>query len=275
MHISNNTRQKVKRLRLKFLMGRDFVINTGFKFKIKLSPKRDVDRLFYLGHFESATLKLFSDMIKSESIIFDVGANIGIYSLIAAKKIKTPGKIFAFEPSEWAFNRLKENISLNSVNSIELINKAVSNYNGKTDFYLCEDDAYNSLGSEPMQKVVAKKIVAVITLDNFCANEKIDKINILKIDTEGADFLVLKGAAGLLSKEQAPVIFCEYNRYTKASKDFELNDMLTFLEESNYHLYELKDNTLIPFDPVTSKADEIICLKENHHPLIPLPITRK
>lgn len=275
MTIFQRFKRKTKILKIKYLKRYEFIFKTGYKFKIKLDVRRDVDKLFYLDSFESSTLQLFSNLITPNNIIVDIGANIGVYSLIALSKYRNETFVYAFEPSDWAYNRLLENITLNSFNNVEIIKKAVSDHVGETEFHMCEDDAYNSLGAKPMKKVISSKYIELTTLDEFCKLKKIKKIDILKIDTEGADYLVLKGGVRILNGIEAPIIFCEYNRYTKADESFELHDMISLLESYQYRVYEINNKMLIPFIPEKSNADEIVCLKDEHLSRIPLRILKK
>ena len=86
--------------------------------KLLLNLKKDVDFLIYFDSFESKNLKLYQTMIKSGNIVFDVGANIGIYSLLASKSLGKDGQIYSFEPSETAFKRLNINVTLNNFKNI-------------------------------------------------------------------------------------------------------------------------------------------------------------
>jgi FkbM family methyltransferase len=264
MSIPDRIRRKIRNLQVSYSRKTEYTVKANFGFKIKLNITRDVDKFFFLEHFEPATLNFFSKLISSGNIVIDVGANIGIYTLIASKKLQNSGKVYSFEPSDWAYHRLIENINLNSFKNIVVIKKAVSDYSGKAEFFVCEDDAYNSLGANPIKKVTSKKIVDAITLDEFFEHFKIKKVDIIKIDAEGADFLVLKGGEKLIMTN-SPVIFCEYNRYTKARENFNLNDMLTLLENWKYKIFELDESKLIQFEPSTSNGYELICLKENHY----------
>ena len=91
-------------------------------------------------------------------------------------------------------------------------------------------------------------------------------IHLLKIDTEGADYLVLKGAAKMLDKF-APIIFCEYNRSTEKGFEYKLGDLIDLMKSKSYDLYEIKKGKLIYFDPVTSNSSDLICFKNSHQNL--------
>ncbi|MBZ0199932.1 MAG: FkbM family methyltransferase, partial [Ignavibacteriaceae bacterium] len=244
------------------LLNNEF-IHSRNKLKLKLDVTRDVDKHYYWGEFERENIKFFKSLVRQGQTIFDVGANIGIYSLTAARVMNNSGRVYCFEPSDWAYNRLRENVAINRFSNIEIIKKGVSNKSGTIDFYICHDDAYNSIGSKPMMEVEKVVPIQVTTIDEFCDAQKIPHIDILKIDAEGADYLILKGAKVMISKQNAPIIFCEFNRSISDGFDFSKNDFINYLVKNSFSAYELKDNKLVEFKH-DSSSNEIICLKPEH-----------
>jgi FkbM family methyltransferase len=256
--------RKSKNLLRKYILKKEFIKRTRFGFLIKLDVSRDVDKHFYWGEFEHDTLNFYNKILRTGSVVIDVGANIGLYSLIASNKVGREGQVYSFEPSEWAYSRLRENINLNDFKNIEICKFGVSDKKGVVKFYKCADDAYNSLGHHPMFAVKEVVEIEVDSLDNFCRERKISKVDILKIDAEGADYLVLKGAREILGFNESPVIFCEYNKSISEGYDFSRDDLILFLKERSYKVYELKNNGIVEFDPVNSDSNEIICMKKEH-----------
>ncbi len=232
-----------------------------FKIKLRINLKKDVDRGIYFGTFEFENTFLFFDLIKKGDIIVDIGANIGFYSLLAASKLQDGGKVYSFEPSKFIINELKSNIEINNYKNIEVFDFALSDSSGKKDFYRCEDDAYNSLLAKPMQKVVSIDSVDVITLDDFIMMNNISKIDVIKIDAEGLDYEILKGAQQTIMNFK-PIIFCEYNSYYLNDKS--KAEFIDYLERSGYELRFIKKNrfsfSIENFNQNTTSASEIICI---------------
>ncbi len=249
-------RNKLKRTGNK----KDYIHNTQFGFKIILDLSKDVDCNFFLLEFEYDYLRFFQKNLKQGSKVIDVGANIGIYSLLASKKIGSEGKVYAFEPSDWAHSRLVENLKLNCFKNVEVIKKVISDRNGTATFFICDDDAYNSLSFKPMKEVQRTENISMTTLDRFCEQRNVNNIDLLKIDTEGADYLVLKGAQKLLCSDNPPIIFCEYNRLIKSGFDFNLTDMENLLKDADYKLFEIRGKKLLEFDSTISQTSELICI---------------
>lgn len=243
-----------------------FVKRTGLGFRIILDTSKDVDKRFLFADFEQENFQLIKKITRKGWKVIDVGANIGLYTLTFAKYVgKKEGIVFAFEPSDEAFFRINQNIKLNNFKNIKTYKLGVSDEIGESEFYITEDDAYNSLGKTPMKKIIEKRNIPTITLDKFIEDNNLDEINILKIDTEGGDYLVLRGATKLLENKNPPIILCEYNRTTQSGYDYRLDDLIDFLKLKNYKIYEIVKKKLVSFNPMTSSSSELICIKENHH----------
>ena len=220
-------RRKYRLYLLNYLKRKNIILKSDLGFKINLDLSKDVDKNFYLDLFELENLNLFHQLISEDNIIFDVGANIGIYSLIAASTMSAGTRIFAFEPADGAYQHLLANIELNKFRNIIPFKLAIGDRKGIVSFYVCNDDAYNSIIDNTMRPVLNVENVELNTIDNFCQTNKIDRIDLLKIDAEGADYLILKGAMNILSQPNAPIIFCEYNRNIVKGINFSYQIYLT------------------------------------------------
>ena len=246
----------------------DYFYHSPYGASFVLNFRKDVDRYLFFDSFENETLKLFQCMVGREDVVVDVGANIGIYSVIASKKNSGGGKVIAFEPSDWANSRLLLNIELNGCRNVTVFGNAVSEKRETLQFHMCDDDAYNSIGAKPMHEVKTVKNVEAIALDDFIPSLGISRVDLLKIDTEGADYLVVKGFEKHLRKEDAPVIFCEYNRNIISGYEFQIHELYTFLVSLGFTIYELNGQALKVFDPATSCSNEIICVKPLKEPVL-------
>src|SRR4030067_2261687 len=165
MNLFFRAQRKTKKLVREYLLKNEFIKNSKYGFRIKLDISKDVDKFFYWGEFERDNLQFYKNVLNRGSIIFDVGANIGIYSLLASKIVGNASRIYSFEPSEWAYNRLIENIKLNNFKNINTYKLGISNKEGTVIFHKCEDDAYNSIGNHPMRKITEVSQINVISID--------------------------------------------------------------------------------------------------------------
>ena len=232
---------------------------------MRLNLSKDVDKGIFSGAFEFDNAFIFCYLIEKDNIIIDVGANIGFYTLLAAKKLKNSGIIYSFEPSKVAIQELQKNIELNKFRNVNVYDFALSDSSGKKEFYRCEDDAYNSLAANPMHKSVSKDIVDVITLDEFVKLNNIKKIDIIKIDAEGLDYSILKGSINSL-KSFMPILFCEFNIfYLDENSRREFHNLL---KEIGYEVFITKGHkftlTIENFDLLNNSNSEIICFPKKN-----------
>jgi FkbM family methyltransferase len=260
---SRRIRRKYRSYLISYLKRKNIILKSDFGFRINLDVTKDVDKNFYLDLFELENLNLFHQLVSDDNIIFDVGANIGIYSLTAASTMSASTRIFAFEPADGAYQRLLANIDLNNFGNIMPFKLAIGDRKGNASFYVCDDDAYNSIIDNTMRPVLNIEKVELCTIDNFCQSNHIDRIDLLKIDAEGADYLILIGAMNILSQPTAPIIFCEYNRNIVNEINFRLSDLLDFIRELKYDIYEISNGKLIKVKNLEN-ISEIICFKDYH-----------
>lgn len=213
--------------------------------KINLNIGNIVDgMLFFNGSYEEKWINSSIPLIKHKTFI-DVGAHIGIYSLFLTDYAK---KIYAIEPELSNFNRLVSNIAINSIKNVSTFNKAVYSVNNKKlDLNLHRDSGLHSLVLAS-QKSKSQK-VTTITLDYLIQKNKITNIGLIKIDVEGAEIEVLKGAKKTLKKYH-PTILIEINKPRLKNTNKAIN-IFIFLKKYSYSPFQLKDGKFIK----TSYAD--------------------
>ncbi len=160
---------------------------------------------FNLGEYESEKFMLSSECNKN-SIIMDIGANVGYYSVLLSTKFFS-SKVFAFEPFSSQYSFLEKNLKLNSLNNCFPLKLIVSdNCKPKKIYYSCDQ---NTGATSIHKKSKIFETVSSISLDVFCEKEKIDFIDLVKIDVEGHELNVLKGMAKLLKLKKVKNIFIE------------------------------------------------------------------
>jgi len=144
-------------------------------------------------------------------ISVDVGSYIGVISLAMSHFGPTKHFIYSFEADELNYLKLKENVCHSKSSSITIHKTAVANYAGLSDFTRYKEPGHNHLGLEISTSNVLTGVykVPVTTLDLFTNQIGVDKIDVLKIDVEGFDFDVLKGAKQLLKEKRIKVIVVE------------------------------------------------------------------
>jgi len=190
----------------------------------------------------------------SGSVVFDIGANIGQWSTLFLQTAKSQGLnldslvYHAFEPVPATRAELTANIAVAGFASLAHIQPvAMSDRIGEAHINLfgSETSGRNSLVDDPLQceKPLNRLTITTDTLDHFCSEQGIHHINFVKIDAEGHDFFVIKGASGLIEAERIDCIQFEYNRCWIDSRTF-LKDVFTVIEGSPYSLLRIRSDRL-------------------------------
>jgi len=180
--------------------------------------------------------------------LFDVGANVG--DVTARLRRCFPGAaVHCFEPFDNAFGRLRDRFREDP--NVHPVQSAVAERCGSATSYLCQKDTCNSLlapAAEARDWVSAKKItnvgsmeVPLVTLDEYCRKEAIDRIDFLKIDVQGAEMLVLRGAEGLLARSAISLLYLEANFVPLYQGQASFHELLAHLAERGYALFNLYD----------------------------------
>ncbi|MFV8226678.1 FkbM family methyltransferase [Christiangramia aquimixticola] len=166
--------------------------------------------------------------IKPTDNIIDAGAFDGILSLVYAEKAKH-GRIFSFEPDQYNIEKINGNFKLNiSVNNIQLRNKGLWSKTGKIKFF---EDGSVASSSFYKAKNSIEKIIQVIALDDFVEENKIEKIDFIKMDVEGAELEILKGAKKMLSQLKPNLSIATYHL---VEGELTYTSVENFFRETNY-----------------------------------------
>ena len=165
----------------------DFIIfKTRSKKIIKLRKQStDLMALTHVWLIEEYKKENFE--IKSNDVIIDVGAHIGLFTIYASQ-FCTNGKIYSFEPIVDNYELLLENIKLNNLDNVKSFNQAISNSNEPIKLFLNDDESGHSMFSQSSKSI----IVDSISLQKFFDENQIKHCNFLKLDCEGAEYEIIK-----------------------------------------------------------------------------------
>jgi len=246
-----------------------FVKAQGYKFFIDRRDFTISSHLIENKIYEPIETELVKSQINKGDIIIDIGANIGYYTLIFAGLVGENGKVFAFEPDPDNFALLNKNVKENKFENVVLINKAVSDKNGKTKLYLSENNKgdhriYDS--GENRRSIM----VDVVCLDDFLKDYK-DKINFVKMDIQGAEGNALKGMAGIIKNNKKIKILTEFWPMGLNNFYFDSRKFLGLLEDCGFSLYNIleagatriiKDELLKKYPADRINHTNLFCIKE-------------
>lgn len=159
--------------------------------------------LYIFGEYDYNNINLIKLLLSRKKVFFDIGANVGVYSLIASE-VKS-AKVFAFEPHPNTYKFLKKNVFKNHRNNIKSFNIAVNDKNGFVLISDYDDDSINKIASPNEGTIKVRSLRG----EGFCKKQKIIP-EIIKIDTEGSELRVLAGFGTILKK--IAVVFVEINK---------------------------------------------------------------
>lgn len=186
------------------------------------------------GVDEEHVSKLFCSLINKSDIVMDIGASIGYYTILAAKRAKM---VYAFEPLPFAYKRLVKNININHYNNVEAMQIGISYKSAIKTLHIPKMGVTGStFGKLVTSNHIIDIDIAVTTLDSF----KIQP-NLIKIDVEGAEVEVLKGMKNILNR--GTTIICEVHKPLIESMGYSMKDIDTIIHKHNYDIYHIqKDN---------------------------------
>lgn len=232
------------------------------------SDDKFVGQRIALGKYEEYESELMLRSLRraqGTSTAVDVGANIGYYTLLLAKVCK---KVYAFEPDKECFEILKKNIEENKLKNVTLINKAVSDKKGKVNFVVDKNNFGNSRIKSQRDCHVAKPprndvLIGTVKLDD----EVKERVDLIKIDTQGWEPKVIAGAKRIIKKYR-PIMFMEYSPTSYEENNLDYKTMLNFLRQIykniftiDYWFYCYKEG--IKVDLTTGYTDLVMGIKSN------------
>jgi FkbM family methyltransferase len=227
---------------------------------------------------EQAEQYLARRLVNLGMTVFDVGANVGDYSLLLSELVGYIGKVYAFEPTSSTFQKLQQRIAQQSIKNITALKAAVfSRITSVTLNEFPEDySAWNSIGKPSMLNpstgvdyipIVANETVETITLDSFCQEYGIEQIDYLKVDVEGAESDVFQGAQHLLQKQAIRFIQFEVSQKMLEGLNRKAKDTFDVLIQNGYECHRITST-----GKIAEKVDDSNSFYENYIAFPSIPI---
>ena len=219
------------------------------------------------GLYEKEEIFIYKKIIKAGDIVIDVGANEGYMSLIFSKLVGERGLVFSIEPDKYNVERLKKNMALNKYSNVNVFECAVGKEKSVVQFYYTLDPdsggggAWGSLLKNPMSNADASVEVQVETLDSLLSN--VENVSFIKIDTEGSEYDVFKGAEGIIDKAK-PVISFEVNLSKWADMETSVSHMFNYLESKGYNLYLPMNGRLTKLEWLNSRIMNVFAIHKTN-----------
>lgn len=192
-------------------------------------------KIFFNRGFEHKTISVIKKHVKEGMVVVDIGANIGLYSILLSRLVGEKGKVYAFEPDNEIYDILIENLKLSKCFNVEVCRKALSDKNSTVVLTRPEDnsgDAFNFI--KEVTDNSSPNTLQTETLDSFLNDRLISEIDFIKIDVEGAELLCLRGAQKTLLKSTSISIVSEcYEKFLQRF-NHKVSDLLIYMNNLGY-----------------------------------------
>ena len=237
----------------------DIVAANGMKFFLQLDPQdmaqRDVIAHFLGGQmYEHETSLLFLKTLRPGDSAIDVGGNAGYFAMLAATLVGAQGRVVTAEANPGLAKLICDSAALNDISHLSVENVAISDSNGQIVFGSNGSNDSNG-GVVPEKKPgealessesVTQFVARAETLDSLASRSGLDSIRLLKIDTEGHELNVLKGADGLLRGRKIDFIAAELNLPGLERNRTNQHKLRQFMLEHGYHMFLLDHDGALP-----------------------------
>jgi FkbM family methyltransferase len=222
----------------------------GFMWSLNLREGIDL-AIYLLGGFEVKTLHAYKRLIKEGDIVIDIGANIGAHTIPFSNLVGDTGKVFAIEPTAYAFLKLLKNIFLNSnlsprISPHQLMLMADNNLRLPKFVYSSWPlESARDLHKELKARLMTTEGASSCTLDSFVLKAGINHVDFIKLDVDGNEFDVLAGAKSLLLNSK-PKIILELAPYCFGSNQKKFDSLIEVLWSMGYRLSNISNGKELP-----------------------------
>lgn len=225
----------------------------------------DISRCTYVdGRYEPNEMFAMSRLLGPGMCIVDAGANEGLFTIVAARITGDGGMVHSFEPSPRERRRLQANLAINGLTNVKVHPAALGRAAGRSTLRIAgaSHSGHNTLGGFMYAGTVHEESVEVdvVTLDQAVAEEKLARLDLLKIDVEGSEAEVLNGADGVLRKMR-PVVIAEAQDASLRQMGSSVAELLTLLRSYDYDVQVFgPSGTPEPLQDDGSTSLNLLCL---------------
>jgi FkbM family methyltransferase len=217
--------------------------------KLVVPSNEDVGRsIAYLGSYEPEETDYLLRTFRPDDVCFDVGANIGYYTTLMARAVAS-GHVHAFEPDPVCSSLLELNVRINELSNASLNRTAVGAQPGRAQLVRSTDSGFNSLRDTGRRPVSSMVDVPMSTIDSYIETSGTGRVDIFKVDVEGAEGLVLEGARRLLADPGKRPRLILLELFEPNQKPFNVGvwEIVDLLGQRGYEPFVVLEGKAIPY----------------------------
>jgi len=211
---------------------------------VRVHPHDDLSRALYIsGLYEPSTMIVLQRVLKPGATFIDIGANAGLFSMLASRWVGAEGRVYAFEPSEREYRRLLDHLALNRLTNVTAVRQAVADHQGPVQLRVATfpNAGHNTLGESfayPTVQVERIEPVEAITLDRFAQIHSLPRVDAIKMDIEGGERAALAGSRAILDRFR-PVLLVEASKEAQAGFGAGATGVIELLQSAGYASYRI------------------------------------
>lgn len=208
-----------------------------------LAQNDTCSEMIAMGSFEVPEWRFVDRFLKEGMTVLDIGAHCGFYSILASKRVGARGRVIAFEPSPRERGRLEQHLRRNGCVNVQIEPVALSYEEGERELFLVQgsETGCNSLKPPALDQPTKSIRIQAITLDAYLRGHGIDRVDFMKLDVEGGERDVLRGAENLIASVHRPVILCEVDDRRTAPWGYQAKEIFNHITKRGYAWYGLTD----------------------------------
>ena len=217
--------------------------------------------VLFRGVWEPEVSRLIDRLVRPGDVCLDVGASVGVHALRMAFRVGAAGRVIACEPQPELAERIRANAALNRLANLTVIEAAISDRDGSTTFYTYREGEFSRALSGLTPAKGAERAIEVRTLSGagLAREVVLDRLDLIKIDAEGADATVL-GTLDALVERHRPAILFEHREQHWRRLGASIDEVLARLGALGYRLYVIADDATAPLAGRVPASCELLAI---------------
>jgi FkbM family methyltransferase len=209
-----------------------------------LAQNDELSASLLIGEFENGERLLLERLLQPGMTVLDIGAHHGLYTLLASRKVGGKGRVFSFEPSERERKRLATHLRLNFRSNVSIEPCALGAEGGMAQLFLPDEtqSVLNSLRPPQTDSCARRAWVTVVSLDEFLAQRNVAKVDFIKMDVEGGELDVFRGAERTLTQRPRPMILAEVSDRRTRPWGYAARELLAFLVTRGFSWFSVESS---------------------------------